>query len=136
MYSFFLASTLALTTVNAAVVKRDISPFPSDTPVGTVTVDAQAQASAYTAGLALSESDAGSDNVTADSIRLINFDGCSSMDGVPDAEAQIYSGWQQAQKIMALLALKDGTVDFNTAGGKLYHLQNAAELALTAITST
>lgn len=118
MYSFFLASTLALTTVNAAVVKRDISPFPSDTPVGTVTVDAQAQASAYTAGLALSESDAGSDNVTADSIRLINFDGCSSMPGVSNAEAQIYSGWQQAQKIMAVQALKDGAVDFNTAGGK------------------
>lgn len=119
MYSsIFFSSALALATVRAAVIERDISPFPSDTPVGTVTVNAEAQASAYTAALALSESDAGSDNVTADSIRLINFDGCSTMDGVTDAETQIYSGWQQAQKIMALQALKDGTVDFNTAGGK------------------
>ena len=40
--------------------------------------------------------------------------------GVDDAEAQIYSGWQQAQRIMAVKAIKDGTVDFNTAGALEY----------------
>lgn len=117
--STLLSFTLALATVQAAVLQRDIAPYPSNTPVGTVTVDPGAQASAYTEGLTLSDSDAGNDNVTADSIRLVNFDGCSNMEGVTNAEAQIYSGWQQAQKIMALQALKDGTVDFNTAGGAL-----------------
>lgn len=109
---------LHLTAVFGSALKRDISPFTSTVATASITVNPSAQISAYNAGLSLSGSPPDDGNVTADTIRLVGWNGCSDMPGVSNAEAQIYSGWQQAQKIMALEALKDGTVDFNTAGGR------------------
>lgn len=106
--------------VSATAVPRDISPAPANATGTSVSVDIPAQTSAYVAGLQLSDTPADSGNVTADTIRLVNFNGCSNMAGVSNAEAQIYSGWQQAQKIMGVEAIKNGEVDFNTAGALEY----------------
>jgi hypothetical protein len=77
-----------------------------------------ALASAYLAGATLSGSKITTDNVTIATIRLYGFDGYKDMPSVDDAIPQIYSGWLQAQGIIDVQALKDGNVDFNTAGGE------------------
>ena len=120
MLSLMLLSSmlgLSISLAHARVLKRDTASSPVDGEVDTGNVDVEAQRAAYTEALTLSETEEVGD-VDASTIRLIGFDGCSSMKGVSNAEAQIYSGWQQAQKIMAIQAFKDGNVDFNTAGGE------------------
>lgn len=133
MFSIILLSSalaLSVSSAHARALKRDIAPFPADAEVGTVNVDLEAQKAAYIEALSLSETEDGGD-VEANTIRLVNFDGCSTMPGITDAEAQIYSGWQQAQKIMAVQSLKDGNVDFNTAGGESPNTGNAYSQPLT-----
>jgi hypothetical protein len=111
--SAICATLLSLATVQAGVLQRK-----NAAPAASLGPDDDALASAYLAGATLSGSKITTDNVTAATIRLYGFDGCKDMPSVDDAIPQIYSGWLQAQGIMDVQALKDGNVDFNTAGGE------------------
>jgi hypothetical protein len=120
-YSTLLVTMLSLTSLNAyaEMPECDIGPSPSTVSITLSAVDAHAQASAHKEGLSLSRSVlASEDDIEAASIRLVYFNGCRA---IPGAMNQIYSGWQQAQKVTAVPSIKNGDVDFNTAGGMYNH---------------
>lgn len=114
--SVALCAAWSCAVAHAIAFKRDIQPAPANvTAHATFSVDVPAETAAYVSGLALSGSPPDDGNVTADAIRLVEFNGCSAQE-----KADIYSGWAQAQKIMKVDALKNGKVDFNTAGALEY----------------
>jgi len=111
-----LIAGLGIAHTRAVALRQRDAPTQTTESAGSITIDVPVQTSAYLEGLQLSGTPQDNGNITADTIRLVNFDGCANMPGVANAEAQTYSGWQQAQKIMNVQAFKDRTVDSNSAG--------------------